>query len=135
MLQKRGRPRWIAAADSSAQVVAIALLPGMTGLSASQSSSIARLRDPQCRSLVHWASSPTVTNVRIGCLPTSRAASCGGRRPRNEPEATSVSRTAADASGSGKVSAPGPGHERQKLIQLVIGLERATAQLVDRADG
>lgn len=40
----RGRPRWIAAADRPPQMAATALLPGMTGLSASQLSSIARLR-------------------------------------------------------------------------------------------
>jgi hypothetical protein len=45
------------------------LLSGMTGLSASQLSSIAGLRGTQWQSLVHWASSPAVTKVRIGCLP------------------------------------------------------------------
>ena len=42
------------------------LLPGMTGLPASQLSGIAALRGTQWRSLVHRPSSPAVTKVRIG---------------------------------------------------------------------
>jgi hypothetical protein len=106
VVDRAGRPRWVAAADSWPQVAAMARLPGMTGLSASQSSSIARLRGPPCRSRAHWVISPMVTKVRIGCRPTSRAASLGESRLRNEAEATSVSRTTAPAAGSGKVGVP-----------------------------
>jgi hypothetical protein len=130
-LTGRGRPRWMASADRPPQIAAMALLPGMTGLSASQLSSIARLRGPQWRSLVHWASSPTVTKVTIGCVPTKRAASRGGSRSRNDRDATSVSRTTASAGGSGKVRVPGLGHERQECVKFLIGLERAVAQLAD----
>lgn len=133
-LTGRGRPRWVAAADRPPQVTAMVRLPGMTGLPDSQSSSIARLRGPQRRRLAHWVISPMVTNVRIGCRPTSRVASPEGSRPRNDREATSVSRTTALAAGSGNVRAPRLGHEREKLIELFIALERVVAQLVDRGD-
>jgi hypothetical protein len=87
----RGRPRCVAAADNSPHMAAMLLPPGITGLSASQSSSIARLRGPQRRSLVHWVSSPTVTKVTSGCRPTSRAANPAGSRPVKDLDATSVS--------------------------------------------
>ena len=92
------------------------------------------LRGPQRRSFAHCVSSPMVTNVSSGCRPASRAASLGGSRPLNERDATSVSRTTASAGGSGKVRVPGPGHERQERVKFLIGLERVTAQLVNRAD-
>jgi hypothetical protein len=41
------RTKAVAAADSSPQIAATLLLPGITGLSASQSSSISRLHGPQ----------------------------------------------------------------------------------------
>ncbi len=92
------------------------------------------LRRPQCRSLVHWTSSLTVTNARTGWVPADRAASRWGSRPRKEREATSVSKTTASTDSSAKAGAPGCGHEREELIQLLIGLERVAAQLVNRAD-
>lgn len=105
-LTGRGLPRWVAAADSSSQITAMGLPPGMTGLSASQPSSIARLAGPQERSLVHWVISPTVTNVSSGCRPSSRAARAGVSRPLKDREATPVSRTTALAAPSGKVGVP-----------------------------
>jgi hypothetical protein len=68
----------------------------------------------------------------MGCVPTSRAASRGGSRSRNDRDATSVSRTTASAGGSGKARVPGLGQERVKFL---IGLERVVAQLTDRGIG
>src|SRR5579863_8692104 len=70
----------------------------------------------------------------MGCLPTSRVASRGASRSRNDRDATSVSKTAASAGGSGKVRVPGLGHERQERVRFLIGVERAAAQLADRGD-
>jgi hypothetical protein len=108
------------------------LLPGITGLSDSQPSSIAVLRGPQWRSLV---SSPTVTKLSSGCLPIRRAASLGGSRFLKDCEATSVSRTTAPADGSGKVCVARLGDEGEELIEFFVGLESVATQLVDRLDG
>src|SRR5580700_6273616 len=110
------------------------LAPGITGLSESHASSMPRLRGPQRRSFAHCVSSPMVTNVSSGCRPASRAASLGGSRPLKERDATSVSRTTAREDGSGKVGVTRLGDEGQELLEFLIGLERVTAQLVNRAD-
>lgn len=90
-LTGRARPRCVAAADNSPHTAAMLLPPGITGLSESQSSSIARLRGPQRRSLVHCVSSPTVTKVTKGWRPARRVANAAGSRPLNDRDATSVS--------------------------------------------
>src|ERR1022692_2151598 len=105
--------------------------PGITGLSDSHESSIARFRGPQSRGLVHWVSSPTVTNDKSGCAPASRAASSGWSRPLKEREATSVSRTMARDGGLGKVGVARGGDEDQELVEFLIGLESVAAQLID----
>jgi hypothetical protein len=110
-LTGRGRPRWVAAADRSPQIRPILLPAEITGLLASQPSSIARLRGIQCLSLVHWVSSPTVTNVTRGCFPANREANADGSRPLNDRDATSVSRTTARTRHSGKVGVAGRGDE------------------------
>jgi len=122
-----GRPRWVAAADSSPQTDAIVFPPGITGLSDSHESSIALFRRPQFRSLVHWVSSPTVTNVNSGCAPANRAASSGWSRPLNDREATSVSKTMARDGSSGKVGVAGSGDEGEELVEFLVGLEGVTA--------
>jgi hypothetical protein len=103
------------------------LLPGMTGLSDSQSSSIAMLRGPQWRSLVHLVSSPTVTKLSSGCLSTRRAASPGASRFRKDREATSVSKTTAPADGSGKVCVARLGDEGEELVEFFVSLEGVAA--------
>src|ERR1017187_152858 len=133
-LTGRGRPRWVAAADSSPQTDAMVFPPGITGLSDSHESSMARFRGPQPPSLVHGVSSPPVTNVNSGCAPASRAASSGWSRPLNERDATSVSKTMARDGRLGKVGVTGGGDEGQELVEFLIGLEGIAAQLVDRAD-
>jgi hypothetical protein len=84
VVDRAGRPRRVAAADRLPQVTARVRLPGITGLVDSQSSSSARLRGPRWRNLVRLVISATVTKMRIGCRPTSRAASVWGSRPRKD---------------------------------------------------
>src|SRR6266516_3547911 len=90
----------------------------MTGLSASQWSSIKRLCGPQLRCLAPWASLPTVTKGMDRLL-SHQAVSLeddGLRwRLRQGPHA-------------------GTRHERQERVKFLIGLERAVAQLADRGD-
>jgi hypothetical protein len=58
----------------------------------SQFSKASRLRRPHCRSSAHWVSSPSVTNVTHGCLPTRRVKTDDGSRCLRLSEETSVSR-------------------------------------------